>query len=363
MGRDSVRHLLAKRLSNGSVRYYWNPSATLRALGFVPEALGDDLRAAEDRARVLNQRADEARRERREGDNGPPPGSVLALIGAFQKSEDYADLKPRTQRDYDVWMREAGQTFGALPVAALSRKVCKEWVRAVREARGQAAAYHAGSVLRRLLSWAASEDWIKDNPALRLRLKAPQARSHVWTAEDRAAFATAATAQGWPSMALAVELAFCIGQSPVDVWGLKWSDYDGRAIASARDKTGAGGAPIPLFPELRAALDALPRTSVFILVNEATGRPWIATSTRHKAFAAIRAAAGLPRHLQFADLRRTALTDLGAAGATDDEIRAVSRHKTRGVVAVYVRPDHRYVEAAQAKRRTKVRTRPPEMSE
>jgi hypothetical protein len=37
---------------------------------------------------------------------------------------------------------------------------------------------------------------------------------------------------------------------------------------------------------------------------------------------------------------------LGAAGCTDDQIRAVTGHQTREVVAVYVRPDRKFAEGA-----------------
>ena len=67
-------------------------------------------------------------------------------------------------------------------------------------------------------------------------------------------------------------------------------------------------------------------------------------------FARIRALAELPAELQFRDLRRTAATELGTAGATDDEIRAVTGHRSRNVVAVYVRPDDRMAKAVQRKR-------------
>lgn len=48
--------------------------------------------------------------------------------------------------------------------------------------------------------------------------------------------------------------------------------------------------------------------------------------------------AGIPAGLTFMDLRRSGLTELGEAGATDDEIRSVSGHKTREIVAAYVLP-------------------------
>jgi hypothetical protein len=47
-----------------------------------------------------------------------------------------------------------------------------------------------------------------------------------------------------------------IGQSPVDVRTLPQKSYDGRTIDVSRAKTGNEGAPIPLFPEAKAELDA-----------------------------------------------------------------------------------------------------------
>jgi hypothetical protein len=54
--------------------------------------------------------------------------------------------------------------------------------------------------------------------------------------------------------------------------------------------------------------------------------------------------------LQFRDLRRTGLSELGDAGATDNELRAVSGHRTRDIVATYVVPGNAQVSAAMKKR-------------
>lgn len=85
-----------------------------------------------------------------------------------------------------------------------------------------------------------------------------------------------------------------------------------------------------------------------IVVSEETGRPYQESAFQHE-FARIRAASGLPVDLQFRDLRRTLATALGAAGCTDDEIRAITGHTTREVVAVYVRPDHAFAQGAMKK--------------
>jgi hypothetical protein len=80
---------------------------------------------------------------------------------------------------------------------------------------------------------------------------------------------------------------------------------------------------LPLNPRVKARLGATPREGVTILVNEDTKRPW-AESTFEKIFAAIRAAAGLSKELQFRDFRRTGATETVEAGATDDEFRSVT---------------------------------------
>lgn len=350
---EHVRHILTKQLSDGTRAFYWNPSRALRTRGFHVEALGNDWTAAATRALFLNAQADSVIKEQPR--SGPKSGTTGALIMAFQGSDEYSDLRPRTQKDYAVWLKEIDQTFGLFAIETMTKKTAKTWIKSVRKARGIAAAYHAGATLRRLMSFAEDEGEIATNPIIRIDLKAPDARKVAWTDAERLKFGKAAKRLGWPSMGLALELAYCIAQSPVDVWRLTWSQYDGKRIDTRRQKTDEGGAPIPLFPHVIKQLNALRPSPCdregTILINEKTGVPWGLTSTRYKVFGTIRKAAGLRKELQFGDLRRTALTDLGAVGGTDDEIRGLSRHKTRGVVSVYVRPDSRYVEGAQRKRR------------
>jgi hypothetical protein len=160
---------------------------------------------------------------------------------------------------------------------------------------------------------------------------------------------------GWHSVAIMVRVFDCIGQSPVDVIGIRAKAYDGRTIAVTREKTGVSDAPIPLWADVATALDAYLATrpklhpDAPIFVNEKTGQMWVA-STLAKVHSTIRKAAGLPKELQLQDFRRTAATEAGAAGSTVDEIRAFQRHSTRTAGLSYVQPDSRYVDALQAKR-------------
>jgi integrase len=86
-----------------------------------------------------------------------------------------------------------------------------------------------------------------------------------------------------------------------------------------------------------------------IVIYERTGRPYSGRLYRKKA-AAVRELAGLPDILKVSDLRRSGATLLGASSCSEDEIRAVTGHKSRQILSTYVKPDLRMAAAAQRKR-------------
>lgn len=130
---------------------------------------------------------------------------------------------------------------------------------------------------------------------------------------------------------------------------MKWSAYDGQSIQFQQEKTEHDLPRIPVSPELKARLDAEVKSSIFIIVNEETSKPFKDSAFQHR-FADIRLAAGLPFNLRFADFRRTAITDIVESGATDDEARAVSGHKDRNVLARYAPPSDAMAANAMTKR-------------
>jgi hypothetical protein len=215
-------------------------------------------------------------------------------------------------------------------------------------------AYGILTNLRTILSWAVSEDWVTDNAALKVTMKSPPKRRVKWKPEQATTYIKKAREMGFNSIAVMALVFDSIGQSPVDVRTLLRSAYDGRTINVTRQKTGVDGAPIPLFPEAVAALDAYlddeprqPEEPLFR--NDEIGGEWN-VSTLGKKHRLIRAAAGLPAELQLQDFRTTVQTEGGAAGGTVDELRGLGRHASRQSAEHYVYPDATYVEAIQDKR-------------
>ena len=355
MGEDKIRHFQRRVLSTRETAYFWNPSKTLRRLGLGHEALGNNEALAKRRALELNKLADEIRRGGRRDVSGPQPGCLSHLVAAFLASHEVADLKPRTRKDYAYYLGKIELEFGHLPVSVLTARVIKGYYHRIRTEKGVTWAYHVMGSLRAALSWAVSEDWIPKNPALDVTVKSPAKRTVTWSPSQAAQYIAKATELGWHSLAAMAWVYDSTAQSPVDVRVLKCRHYDGRGIGKPREKTGVGGASIPLFPDAKAALDAylatkppmLPDAPLF--TNDRIGKAW-AYSTLCKAHDEVRAAAGLPKKLQLQDFRRTAQTEAGAAGATVDEIRGLARHTTRSAAEHYVHPDSRFVDAAQSKR-------------
>jgi integrase len=347
MGRIEVRYLVERPRKRKGPRFYWIPTAKLQAAGFLPRRLADEPLAAAQQAEAENRKLDAWY-----AGETPQPSRLAdglhALDDLFQCDDDFREcMKPRTQQDYLYNIKAALEWADGIPVGQISAKAVRAWYRSQKETHGVSTSRNRMASLRRLLRFGVTEGWINANPAAGLRVKLPASRHRVWTVAERDAFCAVAREAKRPSMALAVMLGWCLGQRPADLRTLAWSAYDGRTIRIRQAKTDQSVA-IPVLPELRALLETTPRVSTQMVVSENTGRPYQESDFQHR-FAEIRDSAGLPADLQFRDLRRTLATALGAAGCTDDQIRAITGHQTREVVAVYVRPNDAFAKAAMGR--------------
>lgn len=338
--------LKVPRLRQKRSGYYWQPTPAIRALGFAPEALGKDVAAATARAEHLNRLVDAERRDA--PDAHKQVENVANLIAHYRQSDRYDGLAPSTRPVYESILRKIERATGHYMVAGITRRDLVVVRDKVRQVRGRKRANAHLKLWRVLLEEAMNLGWRQDNPATGLGGADHVARHRIWTPAEVDAFCAKASAIGRASMALAVRMARDSAQRQGDVIRLRWSDWDGVAFTLRQGKTGMR-LRVPALPGLAQMIAEAPMVALTILVNEETGRPYNSTTFRH-VFRSVREAARLPADLQFRDLRRTALTELGEAGATDDEIRAVSGHRNRNIVATYVVPSDRMAAAAQAKR-------------
>jgi integrase len=326
--------------------YYWQPTASVKKLGFHAEALGREPIAAFNRALLLNESV--AAERIKEPPLGIKRDTVAALIKLYRSDPGYQQLAPKTRKDYGYMLDRIESLERDTNVADLTRRDLKAIYREVISQNGLAMANAIMRVWRILLGAAVDDGWIESNPASRLKLISPPARRRVWSDAERSAFCENSIKLGRRSLGLAVMLGWDTAQRPGDLLRLSWADWDGSSFPVTQGKTGAR-VRVPLNPEAKAWVEKTPRTSTHVIVSEATSRPFSIFHFGHE-FARIRKAAGLASDLQFRDLRRTALTEAGDSGATDDELRAMSGHTSREVLNTYVVPSAAQAGSAQRKR-------------
>jgi integrase len=312
-----MRHLVKKGRPGGKVLWYWQPSPSLRRLGFADRRLSDEPAEAEREAQILNDEADRYRVAAARGQRGPAPGTVAALVATYLGHDDFLLLGEATQRGYRQSLEILRETIGDARLQAITPPV----VQALKN-KHRATPWKANAlirVLRLLWSFARREGAVSgDNPAGKFRELRTRPRRQLWTREQEAIFLAAAS----PEMRAAFILAVSTGQREGDLLSLPWSAWDGRAITLRQRKTGVA-VSVPATTALAAELGEIKRRATVILTRP-DGRPWKVDHFRH-VFAETRENAGI-KELQFRDLRRTAVVRLAEAGCTLFEVSAVTGH-------------------------------------
>lgn len=249
----------------------------------------------------------------------PPPqvktDTVRALVSAWQDSPDWRAMKPRTQVEWTRHSRRIVEAWGNLEVKGIEPK----HVLTLRDAWSSmpATANLMLDVLTAMMRWSVPRGWRADNPCREIK-RLPRSEGYApWPWE---AIAEAASILR-PDLAQAVALALYTGQRKDDLLHMRWSAINsGGLIAVKQGKTGRD-LSIPLHRDLRAVLEATPRTAVTILTSS-EGTPWRsgfqATWRKHRP--------PLVRELGlvFHGLRKSAVVTLLEVGCSDAEVAAIT---------------------------------------
>jgi integrase len=133
--------------------------------------------------------------------------------------------------------------------------------------------------------------------------------------------------------ALALALGLYTAQRKGDVLRMGWQHVMGDMIAVRQQKTSTP-LMIPIHPELRAALESVPRTNLTFLTT-ARGAPYDANGFGNW-WRTQCDAAGL-QHCSYHGLRKAAATRLANSGCTVEQVKAVTGHKSLAEVARYTK--------------------------
>lgn len=323
-------------------RWFWEPPPRLRGPSHKTVALGADQGIAWQVARQLNQQL--------AGEGRAGQGTVRWLLDQFEASPTFERKAESTRKDYR-WLGRllsaheiGGVQLGGLPARAIRARHADKIHAELKTKHGAATAHYACRYSRRVWNWARRQEHVEDNPWAAMELAGLPARKQRWTRPQVDAFLAKAAEKGWPSQALAAHLAWRTTLREQDILGLTWTQIDKRLVDTRKT-----GAEVPIvasaYPDLAKRLKATPRAAVQVVVCEATKLAWKEDHFRH-IFREIADAAGIPKDLQFRDLRSTGLTELADAGADAIAHSTHAGHLTAEMRRRYVRRTPEQFEAA-----------------
>lgn len=282
------------------------------------------------------------------------PGTFDALIVRFYSSTIFKSWSAETQRT----RRNTLERFRAdtMPGASLNNGRCRvahllpKHVDAMMAKKSATpfAARNFRKTLRTLMRFAITEQMRKDDPTDGVKMPKAKTDGYRSWEEDHIAAFEARHAIGTRAR-LAFALLLYTAQRRGDVLRMGWQHVRGDLLQVRQNKT-AATLQIPLHPELRAILDATPRSNFTFLMTE-FGKPFSAAGFGN-LFRDWCEQAALPRGYSAHGLRKAACRRLAEAGCTEKQIGAISGHASPNELAKYTKAANQVLLARAAMDRT-----------
>ena len=267
--------------------------------------------------------------------NRAQPGSAAAVIAGYLGSDEFAGLKPSTQKIRRVLLEKLRREHGEKPIALLPREFVERMLKPMRPG----AQLNWLKTLRGLLQYCVAKKLCKADVTAGIKLHLSKTGGHhTWTDDEVLQFET------FHPIGSRARLAFGLGlftaQRRGDVIRMGRQHLRNGVLHVEQEKTGARLA-IPIHPELQTILDATPSDRLTFLMTR-FDKPFSGQSFT-MWFGEACDQAGLGSRCTFHGLRKAACRRLAEAGCTVHEIAAISGHKT-------LKEIQRYTEAADQAR-------------
>lgn len=390
--------MVAKRLKNGDVAYYWDVPTWSRRSGCLVagEALGKNYAVAKQRCdEVLNPQFDAWRTRDEVGatQDRPLPSSFDWMVAIYKTHPKYTKKPVKTRKSYDSVLRlvskhvlKDGRTFGSLPLRSITpgatdRLFEKLKVKDDGNERRRTAVL-AMRVCQRAwnVAWRDKSGQIPNiNPFKKMDLEYEPKLTRPVSHAELIKFVEAADELGESSIGTAAMIAFYWLQREEDILSrLGWTHYrplDAPHVVRIFHHKTRELVDLPLFdddgttlwPDLMARLDASHRRGTLIVTRDKLDRrrrthlPWKEDYFRHRV-ATIRTAAGIDPAVKFMGLRHGGNTEGADAGLTDAQLRALSGHRTANMTVIYARETMKQRRVG-ARKRLEARTKGGNLSE
>lgn len=268
---------------------------------------------------------------------------ISGLCAMFRASDAWNNrgpkpISPKTKASWTTWLDRIQEKFGGLSIVQFDNARMRPRITEWRDgyAKTPRAADMGIQVLSRLLSFAQSKGLLLNNICAGIEgIYSADRSGLIWTADDLAELAKHAS----PEIMQAARLGALTGLRQADLLRLSWSHIKANSIEIATGKSKRRKTTlIPMYGELRAYLDTLPKKATTVLVTT-RGRPW--RTGFGSSWGDASKAAGIAE-LHFHDLRGTAATRFYRGGLSIREIAEImtwSEDYVEALIDRYVKKD------------------------
>jgi integrase len=264
------------------------------------------------------------------GETRTVPGSIADLVGRYFVSPEFLSLADSSRRNFRRQLERFREAHGHRSVKLLDRATLKVIMGNMHDRPN--AANKLLDRLKVLLSFAVEIGMRKDNPARGMaEYKVQTEGFHTWSENEITKYETRHPMGTKARLAMALMLY--TGQRRSDAVRMGWQHVNGDQIAVRQQKT-SKLLWIPLHKELKAILEQTPRTNMTFLMTE-YGKPFTSNGMGNRMRTWCDQAE-LPQCSSHG-LRKAMATRLAEAGATTEQIKAVTGHKTDSEVSRYTK--------------------------
>ena len=256
------------------------------------------------------------------------PGSISALIAAYYGTPEFTGLRPSTKKTYRSILERFRDAHGEKRVATIERRHIKAIIGGMADR--PAAANNLLDRMKTLMGLAVDLGWRKDDPTVRVRgFKTSSDGFHTWSEEEITAFEDRHPIGSKARLALALMLY--TGQRRSDAVTMGRQHIEGGRIKVRQQKTDVR-LSIRMHPTLQAVIDATARENMTFLVT-AYGKPF--TPAGFGNWFRERCNEASLSQCSAHGLRKAAARRLAEAGCSNQQIKAITGHKTDAEVARY----------------------------
>ncbi|WP_295317408.1 tyrosine-type recombinase/integrase, partial [Roseobacter sp.] len=251
---------------------------------------------------------------------------------AYYRSPAFQNKAKGTQQNYRRHCEDIREKNGDKDMTSFRRKDALKVQSALQD--NWSKANERLAVLSILCKFAVDIEWIDRNPVVDI-VKLKGGEYEPWPDDKLAAYERYCDRHNLATARTIYELAIGTGQRIGDCVQMEWKDFDGEYMTVTQEKTGT---KLSIYcPErLQLYLSSLPKTGRHILAKNLTEHK--AKRAAQKAVEDVRRALCImdgPGRLVPHGWRYTAAVQLSDAGCSDDEVQAVTGHKTLEMVRKY----------------------------